>query len=84
MGLMLHCGATEINRADLARLPIPEPMGPRHFPTPFINLVEETERAFKRIGNYDIVKEEYGVTHETACNLWNPRFAVSLHKHFQT
>ena len=62
--LMLHCGAKEINRADLAKLPIPEPMGPRHFPTPFINLVEETERAFKRIGNYDIVKEEYGVTHE--------------------
>ena len=26
--------------------------------------MEETERAFKRIGNYDIVKEEYGVTHK--------------------
>jgi len=64
MGLMLESGCTEISRADLSRLPIPEPMGPRHFPTPFINLVEETERAFKRIGNYDIVKEEYGVTHE--------------------
>jgi hypothetical protein len=62
-GLMLHCGAAAISRNDLAALPMPESLGPRHAPRPFIDDVLLVEDELKAYG-LGIVDEAYGVTHD--------------------
>lgn len=60
MGMILHCGAEAIDRASLAALPVPKPMGPRHAIRPFIEDVEVVSDAF-RSNSVRIVNEAYGV-----------------------
>jgi hypothetical protein len=62
-GLILHCGAAAISRNDLAALPMPESLGPRHAPRPFIDDVLLVEDELKAYG-LGIVDEAYGVTHD--------------------
>ncbi len=60
-GLLLHCGASAITRSELAVLPVPEPMGPRHHIRPFIEDVELITDELFRIG-MPVKDEGFGVT----------------------
>jgi len=64
-GLMLHCGAAAISRNDLAALPMPKSLGPRHAPRPFIDDVLLVEDELKAYG-LGVVDEAYGVTHDAS------------------
>ena len=46
MSLMLHCGASALNRDQLAALPIPAAKGTRHVVRPFVEDVDLIERFF--------------------------------------
>lgn len=59
-GLMLHCGSKGITRPELATLPVPAPMGPRHYIRPFIEEVEEISYLLNENG-ITITSEAYGV-----------------------
>lgn len=59
-GMILHCGAESLNRDELARLPLPAPMGPRHVVRPFINDVELVSEALADNG-LTVIDEGYGV-----------------------
>jgi hypothetical protein len=50
MSLILHCGANATDRAGLAALPPPRPLGARHHPIPFLHLVERVQDHFGSIG----------------------------------
>lgn len=59
-GLMLHAGAQAITRNDLALLPAPKALGPRHNPLPFSTDVELVTRELASNGLH-IQEEAYGV-----------------------
>ena len=60
MSLILHTGAESIDRAGLANLPMPRPMGARHVIRPFIQDVEVVADALSQYGLM-IADESYGV-----------------------
>lgn len=62
--LMLHCGAESVTRNDVMSMPAPVPMTNTHYPISHSELVDQVERAFQRFGKYDIVSEQYGISHE--------------------
>lgn len=64
-GLILHCGAHAVERAALARLPEPEPLGPRHCPIHHADFVDKLESTLDAAG-YDIREQAYGLTHDGA------------------
>jgi len=59
MSLILHCGASAINRAALAALPLPAPRGSRHVVRPFVEDVELVETFLGRNG-FSVVDEGFG------------------------
>jgi hypothetical protein len=61
MSLMLHSGANTIDRATLATLPVPAPMGPRHVVRPFIDDVEAVTHLMQANG-LRIKDEAFGIT----------------------
>ena len=63
MGLMLHAGAAAINRDQLAALPLPAALGPRHVVRPFISDVELVDQ-FLRDEGYIITDEAFGVRND--------------------
>jgi len=60
-GLMLHCGANAISRNDLAALPLPKALGPRHVIRPYIEDLEIVEDALADYG-LAVNDEAFGVT----------------------
>ena len=65
-GLMLHCGAEQITRNELANvLPINGAMGARHNPVPYIDFVERSIYELEKVG-FKIKSEGYGVTKQGA------------------
>lgn len=61
MSLMLHAGGGAICREDLANLPIPAPLGPRHVVRPFIeDVVAVTD--LMRASGLRIKDEAFGIT----------------------
>lgn len=58
--LMLHCGSDAVQRHELAALPVPAPMGPRHVVRPFIEDVEIVSSELAKNG-LTLVNERYGV-----------------------
>ena len=50
MNLMLHCGAERVEREAQVLTAMPEKLGPRHNPIPFINMIEAVEQAAKHYG----------------------------------
>ncbi len=64
-GLMLHCGASAISRGELAAMPLPAPMGPRHVIRPYIEDVELVSDALNEYG-LGVVDEAFGATHDGA------------------
>ena len=59
-GLMLHCGSHSITRNNLAALPVPEAMGPRHVVRPFAEDIELVEHQLAEFG-IGITDEAFGV-----------------------
>ena len=59
-GMMLHCGADALTRSELAALPAPPPMGPRHVIRPFIEDVELVQNEMAANG-LTIKDEGFGV-----------------------
>lgn len=59
-GLMLHAGALAISRDDLAKLPAPKPLGPRHNPLPFSMDVELVTKELLNHGMH-VEQEAFGV-----------------------
>ena len=62
-GLMLHCGANAISRNDLAALPLPKALGPRHVVRPYIEDIEIVEDALADYG-LAVNDEAFGVTRD--------------------
>jgi hypothetical protein len=62
-GLMLHCGAHAINRAQLAQVPVPPPMGARHVCRPFVEDVELVTEELRSFG-LEVVGEAFGLAHQ--------------------
>mgnify|MGYP000432983992 CR=1 FL=1 len=60
MSLCLHAGAERITRDQLAALPLPPSMGPRHVVRPFIADVEMIDGFLQEAG-FALVDESYGV-----------------------
>jgi hypothetical protein len=60
MSLLLHCGASSVNRAALAAVPTPPPMGPRHKPVPYSDFADLTVDALDHVG-LRVIDEEYGL-----------------------
>lgn len=58
--LFLHCGAESIDRHQLALVPTPPPMGPRHQPYPYIDFVDRVADGLQTIG-LGVVEERYGL-----------------------
>lgn len=60
-GLILHCGANRVGRAELASLPIPAAKGPRHLVRPFI---DDITLVHDYLGAEGIIVEDegYGIT----------------------
>jgi hypothetical protein len=50
MSLILHVGAKAVGRDAIAALPTPAPLGPRHAPMPFIDLINNVVDNFSSIG----------------------------------
>lgn len=65
MSLLLHCGSQPINRQDLAAIPTPPPMGPRHHPYPYGDYVDQVEDALGTVG-LRVVEEQYGALKDGA------------------
>lgn len=59
MGLILHCGASSIDRAGLAALPLPAARGARHVIRPFVDDVELIDR-FLGDNGFNVVSEAFG------------------------
>jgi hypothetical protein len=59
--MMHHCGSDHATREELAAMPVPEPMGPRHVIRPFIDDVELVANGFAANG-LKIKSEAFGVT----------------------
>lgn len=62
-GLMIHCGAQGVDRAELAQLPVPKAKGPRHVVRPFIEDVEMVTDYMKTEG-IRIKDEAFGVMYK--------------------
>jgi len=58
--LMAHCGARVVSREELATIPAPAPMGPRHRPVPHIDVVNTLTRAL-HAKNIGIESEQFAV-----------------------
>lgn len=65
MSQLMSAYATDnlMNRAQLAMVPTPAPMGRFHRPLPFVDFVDEVEHQLSRVG-LQIVDEEHLVGHE--------------------
>lgn len=59
MSLMLHCGASALNRDQLAALPLPAAKGARHVVRPFVEDVDLIERFLGDQG-FNVVSEAFG------------------------
>lgn len=59
-GMMLHCGAKAMDRTQLGMLPVPEPMGKRHYIRPFIDEVQDVTELLGEHG-MRLKDESYGV-----------------------
>jgi hypothetical protein len=59
-GLMLHCGANASTRNEIAMMPTPAPMGPRHVVRPFIEDIELITNSLNSFG-MPVIDEAYGV-----------------------
>lgn len=64
MSLILHTGANSVTRDELATLPAPRSIGPRHHPIPFADLVERVQDHFGGIGA-TLKDESYGLLRTT-------------------
>ena len=64
-GMILHCGAKSISRPELALLPVPQPMGPRHVIRPFIEDVELVTDEMLGLG-LQVTDEAFGVSYTEA------------------
>lgn len=60
-GMMLHCGSKHKTRTEIAMMPVPEPMGPRHVVRPFIDDIDLLTEGFKSNGLM-IKQEGFGVS----------------------
>ena len=60
MATLTLCSELKATRADLEALPVPEPMGKKHFPIPHIDLVRGLDAAFRAYG-LEIVEEQLGL-----------------------
>ena len=65
MSLILHCGAAAIDRAALAALPLPAPLGARHVVRPFVDDVNLIDRYLGENG-FNIVSEGFGTKTDKA------------------
>lgn len=61
MTMILHKGATYVDRAALAALPAPVSLGPRHNPIPHTEVVETLRDACPSFG-LEIARERYGLS----------------------
>ena len=59
MSLLMHCGATPKTRDEIALIPTPAPMGPRHNPIPYIDFVEGVSNALE-VAGIKLVDESFG------------------------
>ena len=62
--IMLHCGAQPIRYNEMKSMPHPIPMSPTHEPVPHWEVVDQLKFSLNKIGKYDVVKEEYGISHK--------------------
>ncbi len=62
-GLLLHCGASAVSRAELLAMPEPKPIGPRHQPVHHGDFVEMIDRALEDNG-LTVVEEAFGMTRQ--------------------
>ena len=63
MNIMMQCGAKAIKRNDLFALETPKALTKTHYPIAHKSLILELEASFKRLSNYEISNEEYGISH---------------------
>ena len=61
---MLHCGAQPVTYSELKMMPPPIPMTETHVPLPHYEVVDQLKTSLNKIGTYDIVKEEFGLSHK--------------------
>lgn len=62
MSLILHCGASYISREDLAQLPTPQPLGPRHQPYAFHDFIDLIQNTLSELTTLTVTEEAYGIT----------------------
>lgn len=60
-GLMLHCGASAVNRGVIASITPPPPMGPNHNPIPYGDTLDQLEEELGHAG-LRFVDQSYGMT----------------------
>ena len=60
MSLILHCGADSISRQELALVPTPPAMGPRHHPVAYSDFVDLVADSLDLIG-LRVIDERYGL-----------------------
>jgi hypothetical protein len=65
MSLLLHCGSQPIDRQQLAAIPTPPPLGPRHHPYPYGEYVDRVEDGLQTVG-LRVVDEQYGALKDGA------------------
>jgi hypothetical protein len=61
--LYSHAGNPHLSLAELAQVPTPPAMGPRHNPYPFHTYVEDVEESLDRVG-YEVLERDLEVTHD--------------------
>lgn len=59
LNLCLHCGGTQVNREDLAKVATPAPEG-RWFPIPHTQLLDTVEAELAKL-NMQVINETYGL-----------------------
>jgi|TARA_Y100000310_G_scaffold328512_1_gene396746 hypothetical protein len=62
--IMLHCGAQPMRYDEMVQMPRPVPLSSTHEPVPHFEIVDQLKSSLNKINKYDIVKEEYGVSHK--------------------
>jgi hypothetical protein len=81
--LILHAGAKAITREQIAQLPEPEILGPRHNPLPFITDIELVTQELGRNGLH-VVEEAFGVLFNKVTNAPERYFGIMELKHNRT
>ena len=61
---MLHCGAKPISYSEMKQMDMPVPMTATHNPVAHWEVVDQLKASLNKVGRYDIVKEEYGISHK--------------------